>query len=736
MKPFSDLAETPIQLLPSAMHLFVGSDDPRNRCSAHSLLSHVASFADGSSTDSIPSIGVLISSAQPDRHNTTTLFMKHITQHCPERLQLKLAETDTRDFHIHLEHRPELSLARICTCSQTPRHPTLLCMRMEELEDTVEGRLVTDRKGDWGGGVVSKWMVLRNLVGLTVGQFQRGRHALLIASAVTSATSRLLEHPTSLIRCTARLWKAMRRWMVIIGGDSKRNAKRGKCATVLLHISPPFFTAADEAWRRFSSLSSMTPQLVAGPHSTRGNDEIAVDCLEWKEYKRTHDVQQGRKTEHRHSRPGDLAHRIRSGSVSDQTHVTSSPSLTSCVGTVWSLQGQLATLQSLSNEQQTKNKHWEQTMGGLSRVKRREVLTKSKEMTEIDKKTDPSSSQAHSDLPSPQLPFSMDCSQFLNWDEEKLESEQEKAVVFRSLVATLKSQHALDALLEAKAVKFLESVDPPTQYSAAAFLRRLASSSDDYSTNFVQSIEALLSSASQVITTATMQMIKSLIVCGHSKVQLSLVQANLIPQLIVTLNPLSLSFAKTVNIHKCLMIIIALYFWYATPHNLIQLGIEDDNEQQAVHETVWKQFITPSEKYIWHLCVNRFSIVDRSQSESFLTLLTKILEISPYHQQTMDFVLNMPVILTIPSCLTFFGRDFSIWNFLNDLNTVLRDWNREGGEVQLMGKTILRMLRMEGFEDVMEEKLQNNRNKVRGRLIVRRSIEWNNLQGMNLPKQS
>ncbi|KAK2957562.1 hypothetical protein BLNAU_7461 [Blattamonas nauphoetae] len=138
--------------------------------------------------------------------------------HCPERLQLKLAETglkyhlvitlnqlplslhDTRDFPVHLEHHPELSPARNCTCTQTPRHPTLLfvcalpvsltfsshdstaesnmsiaavlssahtmllelnmndgerCesvtilvqhMRMEDSADTVEGRLLTDRK--------------------------------------------------------------------------------------------------------------------------------------------------------------------------------------------------------------------------------------------------------------------------------------------------------------------------------------------------------------------------------------------------------------------------------------------------------------------------------------------------------------------------------------------------------------------------------------------------------------
>ncbi|KAK2957526.1 hypothetical protein BLNAU_7425 [Blattamonas nauphoetae] len=58
--------------------------------------------------------------------HTTMMFIKHITQHCPERIQPKLADTDTRDFSVYLEHRPELSPARICTCTQTPRHRTLL----------------------------------------------------------------------------------------------------------------------------------------------------------------------------------------------------------------------------------------------------------------------------------------------------------------------------------------------------------------------------------------------------------------------------------------------------------------------------------------------------------------------------------------------------------------------------------------------------------------------------------
>ncbi|KAK2944066.1 hypothetical protein BLNAU_21015 [Blattamonas nauphoetae] len=74
-------------------------------------------------------------------------------------------------------------------------------MRMEEWEDTLEGGLLTDRKGDWGGGVMSNWMVLRNLAGLNDGQFgwmtTVASHVpawstfTCIASHVSSVTTRL-----------------------------------------------------------------------------------------------------------------------------------------------------------------------------------------------------------------------------------------------------------------------------------------------------------------------------------------------------------------------------------------------------------------------------------------------------------------------------------------------------------------------------------------------------------------
>ncbi|KAK2960251.1 hypothetical protein BLNAU_4804 [Blattamonas nauphoetae] len=198
-----------------------------------------------------------------------------------------------------------------------------------------------------------------------------------------------------------------------------------------------------------------------------------------------------------------------------------------------------------------------------------------------------------------------DCSAFLNWSEEEEEQETvpEKAVVFLSLVATVKLQPAVNDSLEAKAVKFLESVDRDNEESADVFLARLT------------------------ITTATMGMLQNLIEWCSAKINHTLVKADLIPQLVITLNPLSLSFAEAVDLHINIMKIIRTTVWLATPRALTYLEIEDDIEQQAVHETVLKQVLAPSEKYICHLCVNRFSIIDGEQSKCFLTLLAQLLRI-------------------------------------------------------------------------------------------------------------
>ncbi|KAK2944933.1 hypothetical protein BLNAU_20109 [Blattamonas nauphoetae] len=329
-----------------------------------------------------------------------------------------------------------------------------------------------------------------------------------------------------------------------------------------------------------------------------------------------------------------------------------------------------------------------------------------------------------------------DSSPFLNWVEGKLESVHERTVVFRSLVATLRLQPAFDDTLEAKAVKLLESVSPRTRSSADDFLDNIASLCDDSSADFVESIVVLISSTSQIITTAALKMLDNLIQCCSAKSFLALVNADLIAQLITALNPLSLSFAEAFNIHTCLIVIISRTVLLTTLYGLYQLKHKDRNKDKAVHETVLTQVLSPSERYIRHLCVNRFSIVDGEQSPELMTLLPRILRICAYYQPTMEFVLTMPVILTIPSCLTFFENENSIWSFLASMVDAQLNWNEQRRHVGQMGKRVTRKLRMEGIEDVIEKKRRNDMNSKIGGWIVGRSIVWINLLGMNVPRHA
>ncbi|KAK2953271.1 hypothetical protein BLNAU_11734 [Blattamonas nauphoetae] len=251
----------------------------------------------------------------------------------------------------------------------------------------------------------------------------------------------------------------------------------------------------------------------------------------------------------------------------------------------------------------------------------------------------------------------MDCSPFLEWDEEELESTEEQAVVFLSLIATLKIQRALNDSLEAKAVKFIESVNLNDEESADAFLESLVPFSGDSQGDFVQSIVVLLSSASHVVTRTAMKLIEALIRNCSIEVLLALVQAGLIPQLIITLNPQSLPFAEAVDIHTSLITRIDDSVWLATRAGLAYLTNEEGNAQQDVHET----------------------------------------------------------------------NDHSIWCFLNSMMDTQRDWNEKRGEFRQMWKRVHRMLRMEGIEDAIEEKLRNDQNTFYGGRIVSNSIGWNHL---------
>ncbi|KAK2961564.1 hypothetical protein BLNAU_3362 [Blattamonas nauphoetae] len=230
-----------------------------------------------------------------------------------------------------------------------------------------------------------------------------------------------------------------------------------------------------------------------------------------------------------------------------------------------------------------------------------------------------------------------------------------------------------------------------------------------------------------------MKILRFLILWGSPFYNLTLIKAELIPQLINTLNPYSLSLSDCEDIHTSLISTITSSLIFTIPDIFQNLGIEDHNEQQTGCEMVLQQVLEPSEKYLWHLCVNRNSIIDGDQSSQFIILFANLLQISPYHRPTMDLVLSMPVFLAMPSCLTFFENDDAISTFLYIMPTTQWKWNRTQGDYRQIWITVYGMLRKEGIEDAIEEKLQNDQDDD-GEWIVRYAIGLNRQHGTNFPQ--
>ncbi|KAK2951509.1 hypothetical protein BLNAU_13531 [Blattamonas nauphoetae] len=334
------------------------------------------------------------------------------------------------------------------------------------------------------------------------------------------------------------------------------------------------------------------------------------------------------------------------------------------------------------------------------------------------------------------LSWSIDNSAFMKWNGNQVASTSVNSAIFGSLVSLIKDGFPFNDRLEEKAASFLDSITNPVFFrSEYSILGIDPSFSPESLIAFVTSITVLLSSSNQTIMKASMKLLDNQFVLCSSNGRLALLRAGIIPQIINTLNPLSLSIPEAVYVHTYLIQIIANAFWLSTPTGLSNHKTEDKIERQAVHETVLQHVIAPSEKYIGHLCRNRHSITDEGMGRGLMLILTRILQISPYNQSTIGVVLNLPLFLTIPSWLTVLENESLISSFLHAMVNIQQEWNRTSGEVRQRWKKVDRLLRKEGIEDVIEDKLRNNQQDFVGGVLVEYSLDWNDLLGMNLPQR-
>ncbi|KAK2961991.1 hypothetical protein BLNAU_3047 [Blattamonas nauphoetae] len=242
---------------------------------------------------------------------------------------------------------------------------------------------------------------------------------------------------------------------------------------------------------------------------------------------------------------------------------------------------------------------------------------------------------------------------------------------------------------------------------------------------FVTTINILLSTDNITIVETTLYTINHLVPMCSRNVQFGLLNADLVPQLISSLQPLTRSFKYPQNIHSDLLSIIGRFLWLATPSNDAYAEIDDHTEQQAVHETLLKHVLLPSKDYIRQICHTRTVFIDHVFWPDFMTCVAQIILICPFYQPTMDYVLDLPLIFTMITSNDFNDSDESRACFLGEIADAQEEWDKHDKEIRRMGTIINRSLRMEGSEDQIEQMLQSVRSQPREGYIVSYSTKLN-----------
>ncbi|KAK2961644.1 hypothetical protein BLNAU_3442 [Blattamonas nauphoetae] len=321
---------------------------------------------------------------------------------------------------------------------------------------------------------------------------------------------------------------------------------------------------------------------------------------------------------------------------------------------------------------------------------------------------------------------------FLNFNPNSELSFNEKSTVYNSLVALVKAEYPFDEALQDRAAQFLENLEPEwgDEDEANQLVTDLVPSSAGSYSGFFESILTLLSSPhSTVVTTALSFLFRT--TESSTTAFRSLVKSGLVTKVLATVQPHMLPISGNEEIFRHLVWIIDRCVYLASPSFLAALGITAAVEKSNRREMIFRNVVIPSSQFVTFLISNRH-VLDEDLLDSFMFLLVRFIDISPFHRPTLEFVLASPIVMAFSRCLSFVEDDFIKGRVLTKINYMLREWKTDGPKVVQSGKRMIRTLISEGFEDTLDGLLILEENTNIGFSIVEISHSISIFLGVNV----
>ncbi|KAK2957814.1 hypothetical protein BLNAU_7248 [Blattamonas nauphoetae] len=215
------------------------------------------------------------------------------------------------------------------------------------------------------------------------------------------------------------------------------------------------------------------------------------------------------------------------------------------------------------------------------------------------------------------------------------------------------------------------------------------------------------------------------------QIQSRLVESDLITKVFATVQPHTLSITGNETMFNKLVSAVFYCLRLADSRYLRELGITDAVDAFNHRKMIFQKVVIPSSQFVTFLISNRYSLKDGSLNY-FMSLLDKFIQICPFHDPTLEFVLASPIAMTFSSSLSFVEEDGDLWNFLTKIHDSLLIWKKEGPEVAQSGKRMLQALISEGSEDSLEQKMKHEESGENGRDVVQACHVISKLLGSNV----
>ncbi|KAK2959855.1 hypothetical protein BLNAU_5052 [Blattamonas nauphoetae] len=305
--------------------------------------------------------------------------------------------------------------------------------------------------------------------------------------------------------------------------------------------------------------------------------------------------------------------------------------------------------------------------------------------------------------------------------------------VYHSLVVFVKADYPFDDALLDRAARFLKSLEPKWNDHDLAdkLVIRLVHSSDGSTSGFAGSIMTLLSSSHSTMIAAALSFLCKTTTRSTPSIRCRLVESDLISNVLATVQPHTLTISGNEGIFDNLLKIIVECLDLSRPWCLTGLGKIAVVDQLNHREMIFQKVVLPSSQFVTFLISNRYFLKQDSLG-SFMSLLTTLLDFSPYHRPTLEFVLASPIEMALSGCLPTIEDKDHLWDSLFYIHLWLEEWPKEGRKVDKSGKRVMEALFSEGFEDTLEQKLMNDKGGIFGRSVDDKSHFISHSLGANV----